>query len=352
MFQNAIIANYLPSRVGFRTSPLIGYNIVTSANQVSNSGLYVNDISPVISIKNLKDCQEDPNVTDANFNTILTNIKNSACNELLQRVFAQSSDFLERVVLFPHEQSYKNIEAKGTKFVGYKFRLNQWHKAVTHKVNSIILSMDTDQQLNVYMFSSTSPANPINTEICTIVGGRDNIITPDDWVMSANSLMNKGGDYYIGYFETQLTGNAYLRDWESAPVMIQPNLLFTELVNYTIVGNGIDISTYNANAYSKGLNLDISTYIDFTDEVVNNLQLFDRAYQLQVAIKCIEIIMLSPRSNITERLMKELKQISALELYGNKELNAPGLYTKLENEINVLKRSLLTESLITIETLS
>ena len=80
--------------VGFRQPTLTGYNIVDETNQGSTSGLYFGDSSELVTIKNIKDCQEDSDISDVNFNTLLTNMQKSVILDVCNKVIAGQSDFI------------------------------------------------------------------------------------------------------------------------------------------------------------------------------------------------------------------------------------------------------------------
>ena len=90
MIRSDKIKSQLFGEVGFRQSTLTGYDIVDASNQVSRSGLFFQDASRLVTIKNIKETQE-------NVDTDLISRKHKKRRELIK--FA-----IERVTKQTHEE--------------------------------------------------------------------------------------------------------------------------------------------------------------------------------------------------------------------------------------------------------
>jgi hypothetical protein len=62
---------------------------------------------------------------------------------------------------------------------------------------------------------------------------------------------------------------------------------------------------YAPNWKTYGLNLEITTYNDYTNEVVKNINLFDNLIGLQMAIRVLEQSQYTSRSNAEQRIIQE-----------------------------------------------
>ena len=103
---------------------------------------------------------------------------------------------------------------------------------------------------------------------------------------------------------------------------------------------------FNASSDSWGLNLHLTTYLDFTEKMEQMRIIFARAVQLQVAVDWLDIFQTSHRSNMDERLTKQ----AAIELDGIKSYEMipgkTGLIEQLKLEIDSLSEKLINPHLI------
>jgi len=88
--------------------------------------------------------------------------------------------------------------------------------------------------------------------------------------------------------------------------------------------------------------------MDYTELILKNRNLFWTAIQLQMHEKVLNLIRYSTRSNITERINKEMVD---LELFGNKGLKISGVIDKLNDAISTITKCLFPKSRIMMTTL-
>ena len=107
--------------VGWRASTVSGVPTLTAANTASSSGMVYQDFSSLVTVQNVWKEQEDAAISEANFNTFLTNLTNASFVKVLNAVF-QDEDYLENRVLFPFENVWTELLDNDTSFVGYEIR--------------------------------------------------------------------------------------------------------------------------------------------------------------------------------------------------------------------------------------
>lgn len=335
--------------VGFRDSDLTGYNIVDAANKVTTSGLYFQDASELVSIKNIKDCQENPAITSVQFNTLLGNMQRSAILDVCNKVLKDKADFVSSNNLYPFEKSFQNILGKMGKFVGFEIT-PQRNGNVICKIPWVETSFDGVVTFNLYLYNSNLPTAPIQTKPITTIAGASNI-TILDWIV-ADDTTYKGGIFYLGYFDDDLgTVSAYKKDYELSILRTITPYYSVEPISLTNSGTTISIvgNVYESDTF--GLNFGVDLYHDYTELILRNRNLFWNAIQLQMHEKVLSLIKYSTRTNATELRGNDNTKVD-FELFGNSTLKISGVANKLNDAISTLINSLFRQSRISKSTLS
>ena len=83
------ISNGLVGLIGFKQPFNPDYAIVDTDNQASTSGYYVTD-NAYAKVEYIKDAQDYKNISNANFNTLLVNLKKSAITECFSSFLANT----------------------------------------------------------------------------------------------------------------------------------------------------------------------------------------------------------------------------------------------------------------------
>lgn len=358
MINNKLIQDNLLGLVGFRTSYDPNTPNLNTVNTESESGLYFNNISNFVSVKNIYDTQEYADISENDFNSYLTNEINEVILSLVKSVIMEQSHTYESCAMFPYEQDFSSVNSPGTGFVGVKIKPNT-NKSVMLKIGSIAASFNAASTFYIYVFSSElrDRANYLYRQQVTTSANKA-VKYNVNWDLSlsneslrttsTNNYNNLGGAYYIGYYEDDLSGaSAYKRDFEASPVFKQPYNTWMEFGRYLLDGEKINPKNYDGLSDPYGLNLEYLVTTDFTSQIIQNKHLFARGIQLQMAERVINNILTTSRQNDHTRINKEFL-ISA-----NYTLNDPkiGIRKQLEDEINTLKQSLFPSQAIRTSTL-
>jgi len=317
--------------VGFRQSTITEWAILDAANIASTSGLFVNDVSGLITVKNIKQSQENTAISNSDFNTFLKSLMKASFNNLLKSVFSEN-DLIENRILFPYENDWVNTIENGTDFVGYEIeRAN--NKMFNVILNSITLSFDASDSVKILLFHSSTKL-PIQNKTIAVTADTE-ITTALGWNLSIPY-----GTYYIGYLRSGLTAKAYDRQYEESNVREYYNCLNVEPIKVSWdaetllpVGNAV------GDSQTWGINLDISSYYDYTNIVVNNANRFARGLQLQTAADILNLIATTTRSNRDERI---IKGDALYDLNGNRSNpeipQSVGVLNQLANEVKLIKK--------------
>lgn len=336
--------------VGFRNPTLSDYAIVDESNVGSTSGLYFNDASNFCTIQNIKDCQEDKDITDEEFNTYLTNLHKSAIDDVCRQVVAGKSDLVQSVNLYPYEKLFSSTLTPGDRFVALEIDLIRWPNIIA-KIDFLELCFDGDITLNLFLYNSNLN-DPIKTKECDCTGGQSTIIPLSDWFI-ADDTTYKGGKFYIGYFESDLgTVKPYAKEWEDSNEKVNTRYFTVSPVSFTLTNSEWDVSTREYDSDTFGMNIGVNIYNDYTELLIRNKELIFPAIQYAMVAKILDLIRTTGRSNKTQRFAKEMIEQVEFEIYGNKGLGIDGVNGKLNQTVENIRKALFFQPLIMTGTLT
>jgi len=323
--------------VGFRQSTLTAYaTLMDAGNIASTSGLYVNDVSGLITSKNIKNSQEDTAISDANFNTFIDNTQKSSFIKLLKAIFS-NDDLIENKVLYRFESDFTNALTNATDFVGYEIDVAK-QKNINVVINKLILTFDAVDNVKILLFHSSKDALQDSETIATVAD--TDVHTSVNWNLpAANSIV--GGKFYVGYLRSGLSASAYNRDYESAnsPMWYHALGIVPIQVASWDAETLFDVNDVEYSDETWGLNFDISSLKDYTSIVVENKDRFARALQLQIAADLLNLMATTTRSNRDERI---IKSEALIDLNGTRNIeNIPdsvGVLKQLADEIGTIKK--------------
>lgn len=329
------IQDALVGIVGFKQPYNPKYAILDAINTSSLSGLYVTD-NAFAKIEYIKDNQDYYKISDVEFNELLQGIQKSAIANVCNRVFSDY-DFLDRNVLYKYASNKVNTENLPIGFVGYKIEVSP-EKNIAFNINRVLLDFNGTGDLELILWN-TAKKTPLFTQTITIDSDHNEVVL--DWKLD-NSNATYKGDYYIGYISDGLTVNPYKRDYGMSSKQSSFKYLTIEKV---FVENHTSHSLFDLNetegiSQDFGLNFDITVFDDFTDLVINNKMLFARAIQLDCIIQCIQMYMVSLRSNANQSNSELLYQKIMIDLEGttgDNLIKVNGLRNQLIGEITTIK---------------
>lgn len=337
-----ITSSGLYTRVGWRQPTQTGYNILTGDNLTTGSGLYFQDFHPMVTIENIKSHQPDNAISDANFNILLNNYQKSAILKIINAVISDKKDLINDKPLFAYPNIKTNSIDNNSKFVGYEINLADCND-IAIRIKSILLEFDSEKTFTIYLFQADRKSSIQSQEITTLEN--DVKIVELNWDLYAKSSTYSSSRFYIGYFQNDLGNTKALnREWDLANVKTAYNYFNVESMN--VEPNGIslfDIEDIEYDSNTWGLNFEIATHHDYTYHISQNKMLFDRAIGLQITIDMLNMMYSSARSNRIQKLSKEeITQIyfDLNGFEGNENIpKSVGLYGRLRNEINKIKKS-------------
>lgn len=238
---------------------------------------------------------------------------NKLCRQLFtnKNITASAKTFLDSVQVVDGPGHIEDtIEGSG-RFVGFEIDLKRINniKAV---INYIGLQFTAVESFTVYLFHS-SQKSAVGT--WTVTNASANSF---DWVSAksattgSNELnyvqysgnIDSGGKFYIGYFESDLTGSAIEKDFDcgtrttwSKWVRIRP----IEVASDDLDGvNLFDTDKVSYGDTNYGLNLSLTVKTDLTELMINNKSLFVNALGYQFANDMIQSMVFNADSRINK----------------------------------------------------
>lgn len=341
MFNTTIVENALDGIVGVRNPNNPDYAIIDSANQLSSSGYFVNDIA-LAKIEYLKEAQDYEAITDEGFNDLIRTLRKSAISSVCNQVF-NTEDFRDRNAFYRHANNNVDAEVLTDGFVGWKLEVTR-EKNVAFEINRVILDFKSNfpNDIDLQLFNTGDP-NPIHTQTLTITEQHQEIEL--NWEVD-NSGDTYKGDYYLGYVKSASTPVPFKRNYNNSNIISDiDGLRITpiEVVGHT--GNTLfDLDDIDGLSDNIGINPDIIVYDDYTDFIKRNKRLFGRAVQLDMAMKMMNVTASSLRVNLFQRIGKDLRveifqAIDGVDANEGK-LKILGLRGQLIGEIAMIKKEI------------
>lgn len=302
--------NYQPviaallGRIGFRQETQTDYaGLVSADNLLSRSGRYYNDFHAVVKAANIKEVQDDVNLSDTDFNTLLQSMQKSAIMRALAAVFSER-EFIEQAVTFEKcENSAETLVPNSGFFVGFKIEVAERFD-VAVQIDGATLLFDSDiNGLPLYLFKD-GIKSPVWTGQVNVQAYENTAVVFSDLVLSYINATSKGNVYYFGYFQDDL-GNAkavrHTVEWEDDSKAFCAESMQAKKIDGQINFVRDQISTgYD----SYGINLELSSFRDHTQVIVKRANLFDELIGLSMAAMVVEQIIYAMRSNKSERMLR------------------------------------------------
>lgn len=226
--------------------------------------------------------------------------------------------------------------------------------SIAHKVERVGMQLDTDQEITIYLFRSgeREPIQSVNFSYNS--SGAVQWVTVD-WVLA------DFGKYYIGYDSNQIAGNYMNTVHYSDHLEIGQGwkvgdhfsvmAFHADVAEYLgddigqmtiggsfIVGGGI-VWSANDMTYTSdnnfGLNLEITSFCDYTSLIVGQADSFAYALALRTAIDLLREMIHNPNSNINRNAdnATQQRQILMYELDGEPQGRATGLLKDYQNAL-------------------
>lgn len=397
-----ILAELMPL-IGWRNSvntsvPRLGADLL-----ISNSGAYYNDAHPLITPENMyASCPDFDNFPAVAYSALTTYKKGDLCRHdqtvfislengnigndpttsskwetlfsdftrsltqngiialvdsvlLNKRISRSTKGLLQSLLIFDGSGSYNDTVIKQGRFVGFEITIRSYD-SMQVVADEIGFQFTEVNELPIYLFHSSQKEALATFNLTTTKAGSFQWFKVTDFIMNfcKTGKNDAGGQFYIGYFEDDLTGQAIRKDYwfNKAPcgtcisqtynkrafeewnkyVMITPVAIGSGYLNGTQLPD-VEHAEFEYNN-NYGMNLRLSVRCDYTDLLVANKNIFRPALQKMVAMKVLRQIAFTTR---IDRIAETTRNSALLELKGDPEARITGLEKELDKEIIALE---------------
>lgn len=297
----AKVMTSMQGRLGWSQPTLAGMPVISGQNQTSSSSRFFDDFHDSCTIQKLYAAQEDPAISDADFNTLLQRMDRSGIMRCLNAIFNRPQ-MIDHNLVYERMSNVRNIPVpNGGNFCGYRMKVSNGDYAVM--LNTIALFFDSAVTFNVYLFNDLTQA-PLMSQSVTTMANTQTVINLN-WILKYVDN-NKGGLFYVGYFQDDL-GAAMAID-EQLNMWTDCKIFGAWPFQSPRVPGRLDFNRINPSVVFRtyGMNMELSSYRDYTEVILQNAHLFDEARGLLMAIQVIGKIKNSSRTNATSRQSNEM----------------------------------------------
>jgi len=323
----------LENRIGFRQPVGTGAPTLTSTVTTTNSGRYFQDFHSLVTVENIKSTMEQVNASDADLIKSLQSLSKAAIMRALNGVFTHQH--IEQVKLFKRYGKNDQLVTNSGLFVGYEINVAD-RSDIAVQLDALHVYLDSAVTFNVYLFKDGDPTAVYTMPVTTVANKITEVVVSD-------KIIGRG-KYYLGYFQNDLsTAKAYMEQLGCK----NPTCAFrAEAMQAASTG----ATTFNRDGISYqaqpfGLNVEMSSFKDHTQQIKRKAASFDELLGLTMAYMVIEQVIYAARSNSTERILKDqLDKIGIqLDLNGTAPISdSPqimGLKQRIERETTSVQLS-------------
>jgi len=322
--------------VGIHQPSDVDFALFDALSLSSVSGYYVDEI-PLFKGEYFINsfCAKDDSTVQINekFQQLIGDAAVSVVNRVYNKV-----DYIDREIFYSHAMNFTKLQNNlKNGFVGYRLQVPE-NKNWAFKINRLWIEVDGGGDVDVVLYNTHS-FDPIETITVTVNPALKSQEVVLNWAIDNESFYK--GDWYIGYvYDGALI--PYEREYNNSNTRNDVRGLDWRSVSFpnhnTATLPDLD-DEYDLGGEYNGLNLDVTTYIDYTNFVTQNTSLFARAIQLQSAIQVLHGFVASNRSNSDERYASQMKSTILASLKGTRGdgINETGLTNILASEITMIR---------------
>jgi hypothetical protein len=312
---------------------------LTSALKASTSGRFVTD-NDFVKLGFIKDTQENPSITEANFNLLLEDFTRRGIVDLLDKVFDEP-DFLDRQLLFKNTNNKVETEPFPTTdgFVGYQLEPPHYRTNYAFEISRVILEFrNFPNDIKLLLYNSAKDTAIKESEVITVTS--ENQVVELGWILDDTEGLYRG-EYFLGYRTADTELQPIKREFESADIASHVRGLYIHpIYSPQPSTNLFDLENIDNVEETWGLNIDLSVYKDYTDLIMQNSRIFSAALQKSIQVNVMESYLSTTRSNRDQRIADDMLRKVLVELNGisTQSYSSQGLKNALESEITNMKQ--------------
>lgn len=285
------INNAFKGRLGWHQTSFSNAPVINSDNLSATSGRYYDrGFHGAVSAKNYYYALADLPVNSTNFNQILADEDQAVTARCVNAIF-NKPQLIEHKTNYVRTRNLFNMPTvNGGNAAGYRINVAQGDYAVI--INSVSLYFDGVATFNLYLFNDLI-LEPVYTQEVTTEANSQTIVQLD-WLMNnmntGTAGNNMGGVWYLCYFQDDLDTVKAIN--EQLNIWTDTKIFGAYPFQSPKVADKVDFVRSNpaVNFLSYGLNMEVSSYRDYTQMIVQNAPLFDEIRGLTMALNILEQI--------------------------------------------------------------
>ena len=316
---------------GFRESAneIVCFDELTTELKTSDSGVYYNDV-PGIKLNSIQEMIESD---ELDMNSYLSEKIESSSIDLIQQFVQLQKEKLNTKAILSNlnvgvrqATNIRDLTTNRNRFVGFLLKPAN-ADGVVATPTQLGVQFDTVQTITIYLYAQ-SQLDPIDSFDITTTKGNTSLEwfdLPTTWKLEHLSDLYATGDtYYLGYYESDLTGNALETRMSCASCSGSAYSKYSKYVTVQPIEVREDKTYVSKEVFDKddvgfttetfGLHLKMNVDCDITKVVVENKILFATALQKRVAINIFWDSFNSNRINRETLLSKEDSRLNAEKL--------------------------------------
>ena len=319
----------------------------------SLSGLYFNEVHPVLTIENLASvCPEFDQMNladDIAINNAFTAwlkkkteagiVNGLEAWNVEKSALGTSKNLLTNTDLFSTTGNFTDYETSTGKIVGFEISPSR-SKSLVVKVSKLKLQFDTNQTIDIHLFKS-GMKTPVATESVVYTGSGSVQSVSVDW-----SLYGEGS-YFIAYDQQLISGYAVngVRDYNyanSGQTSFPSGRHFKAVAFNAGVADASELWDLKENQYTVstnyGLNVSLSVECDYTSFLVEQKLQFKNVIRYSVAIDLMRTIAFNPDSRINRNEANFTRSEILYEINGDTQgRNSSTVFGRLQQAIQAIQ---------------
>ena len=276
---------------------------LNTANTTSTSGRKFDDGSfhAVVNSTNVK-ATASPEPSD--FNAWFTAKQNAVISRCLNNVF-NAGEHKQQTLIYERSTEQEALIGNTGKAIGYKIQIAK-NLDLSHQINTLEMYFDGAATFNVYLFKQ-GKLTPLQTKSVTTVANEKTVVSLTDWILNAR----ESGVYWVVYFQADLGS---VKAIQEQACFHSTRCFGIETFEAETTGSAFDRVSYSSSMQPSGMNMQMTSFRDFTQNILNQPHLFDELIGLTMAYQCIEEMIYTVRSNGEERELKHQLETVGLQL--------------------------------------
>lgn len=347
MYNSAKVKAKLATVAGWKPDPMVSPDLSASI-----SGEFYNDVHPLLTYPNIYSAMPKtahPAPADALSNYLKETTEAAALtavNALLMKKAVEAgakSIFEDKKLYYSGGSIYDKI-LKSNRFVGYRITVKNLADLAL-RIDKVGFQFTAAQvgTVTLHIYHTSNLSAPLKSIPLEITGNNNFVWNPTDLHLPNDSdEYESGGSFIIGYYESELTGQAITQNFsqicytgcnpaQTTAYRLYSAYLKAEPIYYeaTQLGAGLALPydvlpTVRPNT-TFGLNFSFSVVTDSTSFLLRNPGIFSNVIKLEVAKRILELLAYSGENN------NQVGKLRPLALYAldNGPQKAPGIKSEL-----------------------